>query len=354
MTKLSIDRNFNFDLLRLLCLFMVVIIHVAENTAESKSLYPYLLSVRSWGVPVLFLLSGFFFGIKANFSEISKLKKLLKKFSLLYIAGILFYFVVNFHLFQSNGFTFGLKYFISGQPIARHLWFLLSILIGYASIFIVFQLEIQKILNVTCLIFVFIGLLISPYPVLHNLFGDYYQNIALIFYPHFLSIPLIYLGYYIANSNKIRNVGLTISIIMIIIGLILIIIESSYLYKINLIGTFYFSTYILSIGFFYLALNSPIVKGRIFKFISYNIQKYASLVYIYHLFLIDKMSFISQNQFNLNIFWKISLESICILLLLFTFFAILNVMDKRILKLFDGSAIAWIFCKLSRRFDMRV
>lgn len=132
MTK---NREYAFDILRVVSMIMVIIIHVANIYCRSFGIISnssYLISlifntICRISVPIFFMISGTLL-LDRKFNKEKYIKRLLKYVVLIIIWDIIYLVWEYFYL----GVTYDKLYKLIFDPYRAHLWFLYTILVLYA------------------------------------------------------------------------------------------------------------------------------------------------------------------------------------------------------------------------------
>lgn len=225
-------RNFSLDILKLMLAVMVVAQHTYFLSETSKlGSYLTINGVLRIAVPIFFMINGFFFHSIID----SRLTGWFKRALVLYVFWMAFYsyfWLRNIDLTLIS-FTNLLFLVFFGW---HHLWYIPGMIGAGIMLFCLKKLTVQKLI-LTSAIFFYIGCLLQ---YMHNFYV--FDSIILseifdshFFYRNFLffGFPFFALGYVIKMTqfhNKSDNKKL---VILLIIGLILVLIESyvNFLYQ---------------------------------------------------------------------------------------------------------------------------
>ena len=269
-------RNYSLNILKGVCCILIVFNHCKFPGITGNLIENY----ARIGVPVFFMISGFFV---SNNDKLKVNKKIVKTMMMLIysclfwlIYNILrFYFIDNAQLFTYlnnliNIKTIGKFILLNENPFWGHLWFINALLYCYIYQYIIIKFNkqkkveiIEKVLAICLLIFyIIINIIIIK---------DDLSNIYLIRNFIFMGIPFFCIGKHI-NVNKIYFEK--IKILIIIVLFILLNIEIL-LYRSEL----YISSIFLSIYLFKLCLKNPNNYNKLLDYIGDKISMY---VYILH------------------------------------------------------------------------
>lgn len=290
MTKLNNNRNIGVDILKLLCAFLVVLIH-----APITGISLYITPLARIAVPIFFMISGYYYTQTVN-SE--KENKHIKKIFYLFISSNLIFFVwelivdivkekslLSFTDKMTSIDTYINFIFFNESPFSFHLWYIGAIL---------YVLLIVKLLNKFNLIKILYY--ITPFLLLADIiFGKYSKvffgcEFSYIYLRNFIfvGIPNFTIGLFInQHKEQIKNFKLTkiLSIAAIIVFAITSDIEKYLLVTnhLNASRDQYFSTTLLAIAVF--ILFTIILNFRQSKFnliLSHLGQQYSLLIYLMH------------------------------------------------------------------------
>lgn len=191
-------------ILKALAMIFVLLIHF--KLAGKQYIEPILRT----GVPIFFVISGYFLYSSSKEKLKQKIYKSIKKIILLIIFFQTIYAVFNIHInisqYEFNNFSFWMRLIVYGDNIAGHLWFLNSYL--WALVFFLLCVYIG-VLSTSFYISVFVIFLIICFS-----FGQYKPILGLMFdykdfyIPYiFLSVPLFIAGFLCRKyENKLCDV----------------------------------------------------------------------------------------------------------------------------------------------------
>ena len=143
-------RSKNIDILKTICSFLIVCIHIPFPGTAGQ----YFIALSRIAVPIFFMITGYFYSdIVRRGEEVRQIRKILFlviQANLLYLIWRCFYAVMsqNIVLFTS---TFSAKnlfkfLFLNESPLSGHLWYLGAILYVLIIIYIVNKLKLEKYL----------------------------------------------------------------------------------------------------------------------------------------------------------------------------------------------------------------
>ena len=216
------EREYSFDVLRVIAMIMVIIIHVSNVYTRSFNFIDtnsYLVSlifntISRVSVPIFFMISGaLLLDRKFNFK---KYKKRVLKILLLIVVWDILYLIWEYFFL---GVTYDKLYNLFLEPYRAHLWFLYSIIILYV-IQPLLKYILDRINNITKIVLFILWILLSTISM-------YNVSVANIF-SIFSNIGFFIVGKYMYDYVKNTKNDKKIVIIMIIL-LVLSFIESIYL-----------------------------------------------------------------------------------------------------------------------------
>lgn len=297
------DRSKNIDILKAVCAFLVVCIHI--NFPGTFGEYVNILATIA--VPIFFMITGYYYN-----KTVEKGKEMyqIKKIAFLLIFTILIYYSYNILIRIFNGKDVieyinniinikSLIKFILFNDVAGigHAWYLSSILYTLIIFKFVNYKKHEKVLNCFLIISFVLQVILAKYSKL--IFGmeiPYYlrRNFLLI------AIPYFYLGIFINNNKDKIKLSNNKLIILAILFAIMVFIEKHVLDIIekNTSSSYYIGTLILPVIIFIYAIRvRECKKGRIFSTIG---KKFSTSIYIIHPMVIEVLdNFIA----ILNIQW---------------------------------------------------
>jgi fucose 4-O-acetylase-like acetyltransferase len=286
------NRKINIDILRFICAFLVVCIHVEFSWDNG-----YMAAIATIAVPIFFMISGFFY---SQTITCGKAKKQIVKIQKLVIVSNIFYLVWHLIIYGISGG--GMDYLkttitvksaaefviFNESPFSIHLWYLGAIL----YVLIISQTAIKKNVfdSMYYLIpFLLIGdLVLGKYSVLlwgKDIYYLYSRNCLFFALPYFLLGALIKKKYtVIADFLQNRKYLLVVAIPVFTATLIT---ERYILIHNNLNATReqYLSTTLLAVSAFLLALVSK--ENKRFEIVAKIGRENSTFIYIVHMFIKD-------------------------------------------------------------------
>lgn len=284
------QKRFNgLDILKLICAFLVVFIHVPIPGFLSK----YFVALCRIAVPIFFVITGYFWT-----NDLKKQKHQIIKIVKLIILTISIYFIkeIIWSLYHGN-FTefikqsFGIRRFINlfllnRAYIAYHAWYLYALL--YVLIILYF---ITKKINIQKLFFL-IPVLLFSYIVIQFIGCvfpiDGWTYVYLRNYL-FTGLPFVLLGKYL--STKKINISRNKNLVLIVLFIILNIIETIIFNVINsyFIPEIFLSGIVLVVLVFNYFLNLNVSEDNILVLTG---KKCSMNIYVFHvlvIFIVDQV-----------------------------------------------------------------
>ena len=208
------EREYTFDVLRVISMIMVIVIHVSNVYTRSFNFIDtnsYLVSlvfntISRVSVPIFFMISGALL-LDRNF-DFKKYKNRILKIILLIVVWDLLYLIWEY-LFL--GVKYDKLYKLIIEPYRAHLWFLYNIVILYATQPIL-KYILDKANNIIKMILFVIWLLLSTI----SMYNIFIANIFTIF----SNIGFFILGKYMYDylqNNKQNNKKYTLIMVLLVI-----------------------------------------------------------------------------------------------------------------------------------------
>lgn len=286
IARINMERQYNLDSLKCISAFLVVCIHLSY--ADFGIIIKALSRVA---VPIFLLISGYFYPVlKKNkkhwpfFCKIIKLTIYSNVFYLLVDAFIFHTYIV----FDTNKLIDCVLFNANIPNTGIHLWYFNALI--YTILFVVIcDRYISKLYRFVPILF-FVSYVISS--ITTNMLM--YRNFLFMALPYFLT------GYYIhENRKKIQDSLEKVcnrKIILLFIGEICLLGAEIFIYKKIGLPEYrdhYLMTIPMALTAFWGALY--VFPNRRIKYVSIIGQKYSSYVYIYHIFVLNVISFVLYN-----------------------------------------------------------
>lgn len=322
------DRLSNIDLYKIVCIFSVIILHVASANAfdltvskdfeNNFAVINFYNMITRFCVPGFLMISGMFL-LDKDISIRDIFKKYILRIVIIYIIFGCFYSL--FHLKENNNnFWYS---FISGY---YHLWYLYLIIGIYLVIPFLRKIVLDKNLIVYFLI---LCLLFSGcMPVMNEFIKSREFNIALSNFN--INMPLGYVGYvvagyYFSKNNVNNNIFYCLGIIGFISNYILYYFIS---YNTDLYSSIFLmpGTIFQSIATFLIFKNLKIKRNKFFSFISDLVFG----IYLVHVFIMSIL--LKLNQYIIVKYSIISIPLISIIIFIISFLITIILRKLPILK----------------------
>lgn len=291
-------RIYSLDSLRIICALLIICIHCPIYSYKD-----YILPICRIGVPIFFIISGYFLYSKDKVQTKIHIKRSIIKISKVYIFSLILFFIYSLiNSINTNDFSsisigpWKLFIFITQCsslffPYDYHLWFLIALIQGL----ILFYTIRKSILKHTSIFFLVSLIFISLNPIIKNLDINILNKIHFIPFSQvlFISFPYLIIGYYLhLNHDKIlqtsyKQIILYIALILFIITSILEGIKAPN-------QSNYYSTLFLSLTVFCIFNSFTNQSNKIIYYTAKLGEKYSLYIYIGHVIIIH----ISQTLYN--------------------------------------------------------
>ena len=260
--------NKSIDVLKLICAFLVVCIHIPPEIGGG-----YSVALCRIGVPIFLMISGYFYRKEKAVGQIKKIGILFIEANLLYIAWSLLYGTVSGN-YPSVGIKAVLKFFfLNVSPFGGHLWYLGAILYVLIVVYVVDKTGVRRTLYYLTPLLLLTDLVLGKYSLL--IFGREFPYI-LVRNWLFTGIPFFAIGMLMKEKPKFRIGWWGIPVFA-----LTTILERYLLVSNNLNATRdqYISTMLLAIAVFSFALE---YKGEVNEKIAKAGRDYSAWIYIIH------------------------------------------------------------------------
>lgn len=276
------------DKLRLIASFLIVAIHTYPFASINPTLdFIFTHVLARVGVPLFFMITGYFILLKAKDDKEVLIKYTLKILKM-YALSIILYLPINFYMgkFSSINIVTILKdVFIDGT--FYHLWYFPALILGIWIIYFIIKNMSESKALLTVLILFIIGLFGDSYYGLSEslkLTSAFYNIIFSVFnYTRnglFFAPIFLYLGYIMKSKNL--SLSKNKNIIFILLSLVLMVIEGLILHHYNIQK--HDSMYIMLLPSMILTFNFAL---KYMKEDNKKLRNIATIIYIVHpLFII--------------------------------------------------------------------
>ena len=250
-------RTKNIDILKSICAFFVVCIHIPLPGIIGD----YFTSITRIAVPILFMITGYFYtDIVKNCGVIRQIKKIFKLViepNIIYLVWKCFYSAIihNIDVFK-NTFTLGnlLKFLLLNEsPFNGHLWYLSAILYVLIIVLIANKLNCNKLLYLLTPILLLCDLIFGKYSIV--IWGREFPYILVRNFL-FVGIPYFCIGHLIRDGLG-KNISKCMSGWMILLFSLTSLLEHFILVSIDMNATrdHYISTTFLAVAVFIFILK---------------------------------------------------------------------------------------------------
>ncbi|EFW7442069.1 acyltransferase family protein [Escherichia coli] len=189
-------RNYSIDTMRFVACFFIIAVHIGGYPQQGELFTEVFRGVSRWAVPFFFLVTGYFLSCQ------NKRKLLLRLTRITYITLIfsVLFFIFQLTLNYKDGYSSIISIidpfiFIGGSYF--HLWFLPSILIGMISVSYMIENVSENFGISLSILIIFIIWCVDFFGTAY-FSHDIYESTRTI-----LSIPTIYIGYYLYTKKDI-------------------------------------------------------------------------------------------------------------------------------------------------------
>ncbi len=348
-TNEGVKRVIGIDILRVICSFLVVCIHVSTKTGVGKNVE----AIARVAVPIFLMITGFFYnGVEKSNRVNKQIKKVFKYVVLTNILYFVWQIIVNA---ASNGNislyfrSFELKtlmefIFLNNSPFAWHIWYLNALL--YVLIIVKFLDKFfgKQYTNVQGVVFLVFNLILGQYSAV--IFGKsfsklYTRNFLFLGIPYFCVGRLLrcFCDKNIRERKETRGVIYIVAIVCFSFTTILERMNFVW-HKLPFNGEHYISSFFLSVSIFLLFYEYYFnKKTNGFDMLIARIgRKYSLGIFIIHMIVLDSVQLITNNFATITlsyakicfIVWGISLILIMLLYYCKVFIKmLLNKFEKR-------------------------
>lgn len=292
-----VKRNRNLDVVKLICAFLVVCIHLPFPGTVGTV----ILTLARVAVPVFFMITGFFYRtVKENGREKAQILKVLK---LTVIANVLYFLwgiLLSFlttgpaqYVHQTiNGKTIFNFLVLNDSPFGLHLWYLSSLLVALVILYFLGKNPKLFRLSYGLIPILLLGdLVLGKYSLL--LFGREF-NLLLVRNFLFVGLPYLLLGAFL--SEKTERLEKIFGKRQWLLALCVVLFAATSLLERGLLSAaganaardHYFSTTFLACSVFILAITAPDVKAN--NLLAKLGKSTATEIYIYHLIVKDVLA----------------------------------------------------------------
>lgn len=281
MEKVEAKRQNNLDVVKAICAFLVICIHISYKDKLGDIITP----LCRIAVPIFFMITGYFYH-KTSKAPLKQMKKVL----VLIILANFLYFVLGIIMNGKaevpnkediiNGLLF------NSSPFAFHLWYLNALLYVLIIAYIADKFNKRKYLYFLIPVLLVTNIIFGEYSiVLFNKDYDpiYMRNFLFIGLPYFLIGNLLY-----ENKEKlVEKFPLRKLAILIPVFALTTVLEEQFLNaaRKDAIGDLYISTTFFAVAVFLFAVQAKQVSDE--NVLAVIGKKYSTYIYILHLMFIN-------------------------------------------------------------------
>lgn len=271
----------NLDVLKAICAFLVICIHISYKDKIGNIVTP----LCRIAVPIFFMITGFFY-----YKTSKKPLKQIKKVFVLIVLASLLYFI--FEMIVSGSPQIPSKEEIkesllyNSSPFEFHLWYLNALLYVLILVYIADKLKIRKFLYFLIPVLLITNLVYGEYSIelLNKNFDPIYmRNYLFVGLPYFLIGDLLY-----KTKDKLaQKIPMKLLAILIPVFGYTSVMEEHILNNLgkDAVGEIYISTTFFAVAVFLFALKAKQVNyGNILAKIG---RKYSTYIYILHVIFIN-------------------------------------------------------------------
>lgn len=271
----------NLDLIKFICAFLVICIHISYKDDIGHIVTP----LCRIAVPIFFMITGFFY-YKTSKKPLKQIRKVL----LLIILANLLYFIIG--IVMNGSATIPTKediinlFVYNSSPFSFHLWYLNALLYVLIIAYLSDKFKIRKYLYFSIPVLLIVNIIYGQYSLVlldKDLDPIYMRNYLFMGLPYFLLGDLIY-RYKDKLQEKctLKKLGALICIFAVTTVLEEWILNNA---KKDSIGEIYISTTFLAIAIFIFAIKAKQVSNT--NVLAIAGRKYSTYIYILHVFFIN-------------------------------------------------------------------
>ncbi|MVM32228.1 acyltransferase family protein [Spirosoma sp. HMF4905] len=266
------QRNGGIDVFRFLGACLVFLCHSIYS--EYLPTLNLLGLLGRWVVPFFFLVSGYYFQKSYATRPVQAFTKTAK--NLLFVTLFVNLFYLLFAILTEETIQPLISYFTLLTGTYFHLWFLTSMVLGYAVLWFLLRNKLDRLLPYAIVGSLLVVLVFMPYNYLLGL------KPHPIYARSLLSIPFLCIGFLISKHALEGKVSKLIAYLLIGVGIVIQLGEVRFLSSIMPDAArinFLVGTLPLSVGIFLLSLRLSISPDH---WLSYYGRRYSFPLYLYH------------------------------------------------------------------------
>lgn len=291
MEETKCKRLNNLDVLKAICAFLVICIHISYKGNLGDTITP----LCRIAVPIFFMITGYFY-YKTSKSPLKQIKKVLILIILANFLYFIFGIIINGKVDLPTKEDIFKSLIFNSSPFAFHLWYLNALLYVLVIAYIADKLNIRKRMYFLIPVLLVTNIIFGEYAiVLFNKDYDpiYMRNFLFIGIPYFFIGDLLYKN----KENLIKKFSIKKLTILIPILVLTTVLEEHILTinKMDAIGDIYISTTFLAIAIFLFAIQVKQVSNE--NILAIIGRKYSTYIYVLHLVFIDIFNkYVSSNN----------------------------------------------------------
>ena len=281
-------RNNSLDILKFLCAILVIFIHTPQPGNIELLIDP----LQRCAVPIFFIISGYFTFERNDLNNVLKnrivtvLKIFCWAFALYILSHIIHY--KSLYVIYIVAQNISSLFFFNNIIPEEHIWYIHAYLYVLIIFLFVNKYNLYKPLLYATPILMVAGLFLGKY---HEIITG--NNIPIFYSRNFLftGLPFFFLGYLIKKNEKIINryISKNTAIVGIFIFLVTGFVEEFAFGIYDNTGDLYISSAFMSTALFILFLKIDYKKENFVSKIGKNDCLY---IYIFHIFLLNEISFL--------------------------------------------------------------
>lgn len=273
---MTIERNYSIDSLKLICAFLVVLVHCK---------YPYkvdVLPITDVAVPLFFCISGYFvFGAKRSWSRITRIVQIFAWSAVLYLVKTEVFSLLTTHSpWIPSWHAITNFVFFNDVAFSIHLWYLPAYIYVLAMAFFIDKYNLWKASFYAIVPLLLIGVLIK-YSIADSCPKEiqYYRNAYFCGLPYFFVGGLIKITPPSQQNIKRLKIGLPIAIVALFVARYLIVGHNLLVMAVREMDLLLLATSIF--------LLATICIQRKHNLISELGRRYSLYIYIFHILIMS-------------------------------------------------------------------
>lgn len=252
----------------------MILIHAHYGPTTTESVI-YLTLLNRWAVPFFFLVSGYFFFFRFRTNPTAAIKKTERSLLSVFLVVNLIYLLVLLLTSQPIGTLATHFTLLKGSYF--HLWFVSSLIVGYACLYFLWRAGLQRFFLPIALTLIGLVLLMDTYAPFIGV------EVNPVYPRHLLSLPLLLIGFLCAQHRVSQRVSLLLCAALTGLGLIILVAEVALIAQASN-GPIenhevLFGVLLVALGLFLLSLKLTIASHNVLAEWG---RKYSLPIYLYH------------------------------------------------------------------------